>query len=113
MSKLKGSQKAWEALKDFWFSIKNIYTLCILPREKEALERKGFDPKCMVCIDRFENETVFVEIRISEPICIGLKDGGGKATSAKHSREDTAVTLTISRSFWKHRGTESVRTHRR
>lgn len=75
----KDISRAEKAVLKLFFEIKNIYTLCILPREEAALKKMGYDPKNMVCIERFDDESVFAQISVSKPVCVGLKDGGGKS----------------------------------
>ena len=75
----KDISRSEKAVLRFFFETKNIYTLCILPREEAALKKMGYNPKTMVCIERFDDESVFAQISVSEPVCVGLKDGGGKS----------------------------------
>ena len=75
----KDISRTKKAVLKFSFEMKNIYTLCILPREAAALKKMGYDPKSMVCIERFDDESVFAQISVSEPVLVGLKDGGGKS----------------------------------
>ena len=72
------AEKAMNAILDLGFQIKNIYTLWISPSEEAALDKMGYDPKRMVCVKCFDDKSIFAEVVISKPICVGLKDGGGK-----------------------------------
>lgn len=71
-------KRADEAVFQFYSETKCINTLAILPREEEALRAAGYDPKTMVCVARFDNESIFAQITVSKPVRVGLKDGGGK-----------------------------------
>lgn len=73
------AEKAMNAILDLGFKIKNIYTLWISPSEEAVLNKMGYNPKKMVCIERFDDESVFAQISVSEPVLVGLKDGGGKS----------------------------------
>lgn len=71
-------KRAEEATIQFWFEMKHVRSLAILPREADALRAAGYDPERMICVERFDDESVFAQISVGKPIQIGLKDGGGK-----------------------------------
>ena len=51
--------------------------LRVLPREKEGLRAMGHDPDRLICIQRFNDETVFLPMQYGYPISLTKKDGGG------------------------------------
>lgn len=71
------ARRAEEAVLQFYREMVCCRTLAMLPREEEALKAAGYNPEEMVCIKRFDDETVFAKINVSKPVQIGLKDGGG------------------------------------
>lgn len=55
--------------------------LWVSPQEKEGLRAMGYDPDKLICIERFNDETVFLPVQFGYPICLAKKDGGGRKNS--------------------------------
>lgn len=52
--------------------------LWVSPQEKEGLRAMGYDPDRLICIERFNDETVFLPVQYGYPISLAKKDGGGR-----------------------------------
>ena len=52
--------------------------LYVTPEEKEGLRAMGYDPDKLICIERFNDETVFLQVQYAGPICLSKKNGGGR-----------------------------------
>ena len=52
--------------------------LWVSPKEKAGLRAMGYDPDRLICIERFNDETVFLPVQYGYPISLAKKDGGGR-----------------------------------
>jgi len=55
--------------------------LWVSDKEKAGLRSLGYDPDKLLCIERFNDETIFLQAQFSGPICLSRKDGGGRSNS--------------------------------
>ncbi len=55
--------------------------LWVSPQEQEGLRAMGYDPDKLICIERFNDETVFLPVQYGYPISLAKKDGGGRKTA--------------------------------
>lgn len=53
-------------------------SLWVSPQENEGLRAMGYDPDKLICIERFNDETVFLPVQYGYPISLAKKDGGGR-----------------------------------
>lgn len=52
--------------------------LWVSPQEKKGLQAMGYNPDKLICIERFNDETVFLQMQFYGPVCLSRKDGGGR-----------------------------------
>lgn len=53
-------------------------SLWVSPQENEGLRAMGYDPDKLICIERFNDETVFLPVQYGYPISLAKKNGGGR-----------------------------------
>ena len=73
----KVSKQAMKAAREY-IGARIALALWVSPQEKKGLQSLGYDPETMICIERFNDETVFLQARYAGPICLSRKDGGGR-----------------------------------
>lgn len=73
----KVSKQAMKAAREY-IGARIALALYVSPQEKEGLKALGYDPDTLICIERFNDETVFLQARYAGPICLSKKDGGGR-----------------------------------
>lgn len=73
----KVSKQAMKATREYIGS-RIALALWVSPQEKKGLQAMGYDPDGLICIERFNDETVFLQARYAGPICLSKKDGGGR-----------------------------------
>lgn len=73
----KVSKQAMKATREYIGS-RIALALWVSPQEKKGLQAMGYDPDDLICIERFNDETVFLQARYAGPICLSRKDGGGR-----------------------------------
>ena len=71
------SKQAMKAAREY-FGARIALALWVSPQEKKGLQSLGYDPETLICIERFNDETVFLQARYAGPICLSRKDGGGR-----------------------------------
>lgn len=79
MSKMEKeiSKKAMDAAREY-IGERIALALWVSPQEKEGLRAMGCDPDKLICIQRFNDETVFLPVQYGYPISLAKKDGGGR-----------------------------------
>ncbi len=77
MPERKVSKQAMSAAKEYIGS-RIATALWVSPQEKEGLRALGYDPDKLICIERFNDETVFLQMQFYGPICLSKRDGGGR-----------------------------------
>ena len=73
----KVSKQAMKAAREY-IGARIALALWVSPQEKKGLQSLGYDPETLICIERFNDETVFLQARYAGPICLSRKDGGGR-----------------------------------
>lgn len=73
----KVSKQAMRAAREY-IGERIALALWVSPQEKEGLKAMGYDPDKLICIERFNDETVFLQVQYAGPICLSKKDGGGR-----------------------------------
>ncbi len=73
----KASKQAMKAAREY-IGARIALALWVSPQEKKGLQALGYDPDTLICIERFNDETVFLQARYAGPICLSRKDGGGR-----------------------------------
>lgn len=73
----KASKQAMSAAREY-IGARIALALWVSPQEKKGLQTLGYDPDTLICIERFNDETVFLQAQYAGPICLGKKDGGGR-----------------------------------
>lgn len=73
----KVSKQAMSAAREY-IGARIALALWVSPQEKKGLQAMGYDPDALICIERFNDETVFLQARYAGPICLSRKDGGGR-----------------------------------
>lgn len=73
----KVSKQAMSAAREY-IGARIALALWVSPQEKKGLQAMGYDPDTLICIERFNDETVFLQARYAGPICLSKKDGGGR-----------------------------------
>ena len=73
----KVSKQAMKATREY-IGARIALALWVSPQEKKGLQSLGYDPETLICIERFNDETVFLQARYAGPICLSRKDGGGR-----------------------------------
>ena len=71
------SKQAMDAAKEY-IGERIALALWVSPQEKEGLRAMGYDPDKLICIERFNDETVFLPVQYGYPISLAKKDGGGR-----------------------------------
>lgn len=78
--KPKVSKQAMAAVREY-IGARIALALYVSPQEKNGLKVLGYDPDKLICIERFNDETVFLQVQYAGPICLSKKDGGGRKNS--------------------------------
>lgn len=73
----KVSKQAMDAAREY-IGARIALALWVSPQEQEGLRAMGYDPDKLICIERFNDETVFLPIQYGYPISLAKKDGGGR-----------------------------------
>lgn len=73
----KVSKQAMKAAQEY-IGERIALALWVSPQEKAGLKALGYDPDRLICIERFNDETVFLQVQYTGPICLSKKDGGGR-----------------------------------
>lgn len=73
----KVSKQAMKAAREY-IGARIALALYVSPQEKKGIKAMGYDPDKLICIERFNDETVFLQVRYAGPICLSKKNGGGR-----------------------------------
>lgn len=76
----KVSKQAMKAAREY-IGARIALALWVSPQEKKGLQSLGYDPETLICIERFNDETVFLQAQYAGPICLSKKDGGGRKSA--------------------------------
>lgn len=87
--KTKPDNAAMDTVKKY-ISMRIASSLYVTKKEKDGLRTMGYDPEKLLCIDRSQQETVFIEMKISGPICLDKAHGGGGYVRQKSRYEEQA-----------------------
>ncbi len=71
------SKQAMDAAREY-IGERIALALWVSPQEKEGIRAMGYDPDRLICIQRFNDETVFLPVQYGYPISLTKKDGGGR-----------------------------------
>lgn len=74
------SKQAMDAAKEY-IGERIALALWVSPQKEEGLRAMGYDPDKLICIERFNDETVFLPVQYGYPISLAKKDGGGRKNS--------------------------------
>lgn len=74
------SKQAMNAAREY-IGARIALALWVSPQEKEGLRTMGYDQDRLICIERFNDETVFLPVQYGYPISLAKKDGGGRKNS--------------------------------
>lgn len=56
-------------------------SLYVSDKEKEGLQAMSYDPDRLICIEWFNDETMFLQLQVAGPTCMSRENGGGRPHS--------------------------------
>lgn len=75
--KQETSRQAMEAAREY-IGERIAMALWVSPQEEKGLRDMGYDPDRMICIERFNDETVFLPVQYGYPVSLAKENGGGR-----------------------------------